>query len=180
MRFGHFALPLSLAVSLLSTPILAQDDPRIMRMQQTIQELTLQLGDAIRDNAALRKQLDSRGNMPERAMMQCEPSVERVPVAPHHTRGVTSEPITPPSEPQVTQRALEEAPVLQCDIAALEQRLSQFSDPTTRETALNTWLEDNGSQCSRGQLQQLRGVASKVTLSDDATALIDYYMSKAR
>lgn len=179
MRFAHIALPLSLVASLFSAPLVAQDDPRLERMQQTIQELTLQLGDAIRENAALRQQLASRQDSPAPEMKACEPSMQHAPVAPHQATVIPSQPVAR-SAPTQSIHPTVSAPVKQCEIVVLEQRLAQFSDPTTRESTLNTWLEDHGAQCTRTQLQQLRDVASQVTLSDDASALIDYYMSTAR
>lgn len=179
MRFAHIVLPLSLVASVFSAQLFAQDDPRLERMQQTIQELTLQLGDAIRENAALRQQLASRQDSPAPEMKACEPSMQHVPVAPHQVTVSPSQPV-PRATPSIPIQPTVSVPVMQCEIATLEQRLAQFSDPTTRESTLNTWLEDHGSHCTRAQLQQLRDVASQVTLSDDASALIDYYMSTAR
>lgn len=177
MRFGYLVLPLALAINAASLPALANDDPRIARMQQTIQELTLQLGDAIRDNAALRRQLDNQ-ETPQPTAQDCEPVLETRPVAPHsapaqavprkHMREMTSAPKVEEKVQQV------------CAIDQLEQRLSQFSDVTTRESVLNTWLEDHGAKCSKQELKQLQNIADNVTLSDDASALIDYYMSNAR
>jgi hypothetical protein len=180
MRFGFLVLPLAIIVHLGSTTVSAEEDPRITRMQQTIQELTLQLGDAIRENSHLRRQLEGQA-MPQPNAEDCEPTVHTAPVAPHHAPSVpVARPNASAAMPmQVTASPKPSASPAHCDIATLEHRLSEFADATTREGALNMWLEDHGKHCSRDELRQLLDVTEGVAFSDDATALIDYYMSRA-
>lgn len=182
MRFGFLMLPLAMTINLVSAAAFADEDPRITRMQQTIQELTLQLGDAIRENNHLRHQLEGQDS-PQPSVQNCEPAMHAAPVTPHH---VPSAPVARPNDPIATPVQVDVAPKpsatkpAHCDIATLEHRLSQFADVTTRESTLNMWLEDHGKHCSRNELRQLLDITEDVTLSDDATALIDYYMSRAK
>lgn len=179
MRFAHIVIPVAVAASLISSASWAQDEQRIARMQQTIQELTLQLGDVIRDNAALRRQLDSQGATPQPSPVDCEPQVHNMPVAPHH---VPAEPVARLGRVSATSpvtAAPAPAPV-QCDVASLEEKLTDYSDPTARASVLNDWVSKFAGGCSREQLLALRKVANSVTLSDDALGLIDYYMTDAR
>ena len=185
MRFGQLVLPMIIAATVFSAPVLAQDSERVARMQQTIQELTLQLGDAIRENAALRRQIDGHHHDPMPAQHHCEPLVESMPVAPHH-------PIHPIQPAQPVARAPQSGQIqtvptevnapmpLACDVDELKGRLAEFSDATTRASTLNNWVSDHGGKCSRAQLVELQKVANGVILSDDALALIDYYLSNVQ
>ena len=177
MRFAHILIPVAVAASLISSASWAQDEQRISRMQQTIQELTLQLGDAIRDNAALRRQLENQGANPQPSAVDCEPQVHNKPVAPHHAAPAQAVPRS--ASVAVSAPAPAPAPA-QCQVAELEGKLAQFQDPTARAGVINSWLSDHGGECSRSQLLQLRKIANTVELSDDALALIDYFMSDAR
>ncbi|MEY3018352.1 MAG: hypothetical protein RL336_1487 [Pseudomonadota bacterium] len=181
MRFGFLMLPLAMTIHLVSAAALADEDPRITRMQQTIQELTLQLGDALRENSHLRRQLDGQST-PQPSAQDCEPALHTAPVGPH---SVPSAPVARPSAAVATPRQAEVAPnpsakAAHCDIDTLEHRLNQFTDATTRESTLNTWLEDHGKHCSKKELRQLLDITEHVAFSDDATALIDYYLSRAK
>ncbi len=177
MRFAHIMIPVAIATSLISSASWAQDDARIARMQQTIQELTLQLGDAIRDNAALRRQLEAQGNVPQPSAEVCEPQVHNMPVAPHH---VPAEPVVRRGQVAPPTASLTPAAPAQCQVGGLETTLTNYSDPTARASVLNDWVSKFAGECSREQLLRLRDVANSVTLSDDALGLIDYYMSDAR
>lgn len=179
MRRFLMALPLTAAFMSVSSIALAQDDDRLDRMQQTIQELTLQLSDAIRENGDLRKEL--------RAAREGNPSANCPPITPHAHAPSSVMPrdgsaprpmMTAPADVKSVETPRAESAAVACDVDGIVNQVRSLPDATTREYYFNQWLADHAEKCSKSELGQLRQFGRSLSLSDDALSLIDYYMDQ--
>ncbi len=178
MRYFFTALPLVVALTATSQLCEAQDDERFAQMQQTIQELTLQLGDALRENGALRKQVQAANA--GQPVTDCPPVAAHVPSQIMPRDGSAPRPMvteSPQRDEMVMSAPRTERPA-GCDVDGLIRQVDARTDASAKEMTINGWLGDHAGNCSRDQLMQLRDFSRTLSLGDDAQSLIDYYLDQ--